>query len=406
MIENSCPGGVSSNKTGYYISYGNHLLKLDEDGNPLSGAKFEYSSMNEDVSYSFRQEEDFDAYYIPSQNKKVGEEDALKWLPKNIQDVYNSISSWEDLSIYFPKAELKGKRDNTFIDFGYNDCVNSSGYTENLSIMIPVKLKEVKSPVGYQKTDMISFARATLLFNFDENDLLTSKHIAIEFNPEMPLFELDSDVSYMDYVTNYSSIADFLYDHYDVSSTGCDMVREKATSYDLEKSSMDYCIGTPVVYDEEGDVSLSIDTTAEEKHEVSILEDSKIEARVYLKNNGNASSGDNIILTKIPDTVYIDSRTISDGGVFDKNARTITWNLEYMDPYSEKEFTFDIIGESSGTYIFKSSVESELSSLVTSPELKVNVLNNPKTGGFSLLFFIITIFSILLFYTRKKVRKS
>ena len=342
MIENSCPGGISSNKTGYYISYGNHLLKLDEEGNPLSGAKFIYSSMNEDVSYSFKQEEDFNAYYIPSQNKKVEDDDALKWLPKNIQDVYTSISSWEDLSIYFPKVELKRKKD-TFIDFGYNDCVNSSGYTENLSIMIPVKLKEVKSPIGYQKHDMISYARATLLFNFDENDLLSSKHIAIEFNPEMALFEFDSNVSYMDYVTNYSSIADFLYDHYDVSSTGCDMVREKATSNDLEKSSMDYCIGIPVVYDEEGDVSLSIDTTAEGKHEVSILEDSKVEAKVLLKNNGNASSGDNIILTEIPDAVYIDYRTISDGGVFDKNARTITWNLEYMDPYSEKEFTFDII---------------------------------------------------------------
>lgn len=407
MEQYSCPGGVSSSKTAYYIQYGNNLLKLDSDDESfLMGAKFQYTSMDEKVSYSFRQEEDFSSYYVPSQNKKVLESDALKWLPKKIQDIYQSIQSEEDLSYYFPKVEVRGQK-SSFIDFGYNDCVNSSNsmYTENLSIMIPIKLKEERSPIGYQKQDMVSFARATLLFNFNSNNQLISKNIAIEFHPDMPLFPYDSSVSYMDYVTGYSTIADYLYDNYPLSSTGCDVLKEeKAVSENMDSSSQGLCIGTPVVWDEVGDVSLSIDNTIEEKHDVTISKNRSTSTKVLLKNQGNASTGDTIIQTEIPKDVSVDSHTISDDGVYNKQDHTITWNLEYLDPYSEKEFTFHIVGDKEGDYTFLSHVEDDqVEGIVSSPSLYLHVVDNPKTSGFSIFFFLILFISLIVSFTHKKL---
>ena len=385
-----CSSSVDATKS-QYIDYNTQSFKkTDKQFNQeLLGAEFAYSSLDNQVLYYVRMQYENGFYRIPAQSKNVNVSDASLFLPSLIRNAFDSIQTYDDYLEYI---------DDTAFGLG-NDCLakERGQRTEMVHMVIPVKFHEIKSPVGYQKSDMITWANANLIFRFNEEGNLLNKNVLLEFSPYFELFEYDASVSYESYVTSEYSFLDYLYDEAIYSAYKCD-----GSFYDepIEVRKSRYCYEYyPVIEDEKGDVSLKIDNTVEDQHEISISKDSTLKSKVLITNTGNASSGNNIIETILPEEIVVDPTSISDHGVYHKDTHRITWNLDYFDSNAQEDFTFKIIvdGDQTANYQFYSTITSDqIEERVSSPEAMIHVLNNPKTSCFSLLFFILFLFVSLL----------
>ena len=395
-----CSPSADSTKSQYIVYYTHEFKKTDSIHNEiLNGAKYVFRSMNDSVSFPMRLLEEDDRYIIPTQSKNSMMNEMIEWLPSSLKQDILSISDYNSYMDYANSHE-----------YGWGDSCPKltkarSNFSTYLHLTIPVQFKETKAPAGYQKKDYLTWADATILFNFDENDRVFSREMVLDFAPDFDLFEIDSSINYMDYVTSEYSFLDYIYDNGILSSTECgghyqDEVMEVR---DMKKEISCYN-RYPVIEDEVGEVHLKIDQTIQNTHDITVSHDGVLNSEIVVSNVGNASSGNNIIQTVLPKNIEVDTLSITDQGVYDKASRTITWNIDLLDSLGEEKLNFNIYVDDDhlGTYKLNSTISSDQEELITSKDVLLHIFDNPKTSSFSILFFLFLFIIFLLSFLYKK----
>ncbi len=354
--------------------------------NNLEGAKFSISSLNNQVQIEITQNYNDGVYEIPNQSIESQYQDLIQFLPSDIVNELNQINSYNELQLYAQ-------------NHGYNlsdYCTWDEGYCSYIGFEIPVKLKEVRSPIGYQKTDYILPAYTRIYFNFkDGSDIVNNKQVDIEIFK----YELSQYNNSISLEQNYSNF----FDHDSYYSYECDGVY-----YNKYSEQSDYCdIYYPLVEDDVGEVVLRLEDTIEGKKEYNTTDDTKATYKIHAINSGTASSGNNQVSITIPKELTIDTASISDHGVYNPDNRQITWIIDYLDNETDEEVTFDIIIPSGtkGTFKLSSQITNGQDATTIAEDTTVNVINNPKTGTGNYLLFILVILiisSALYLNLRKK----
>ena len=389
---------VPMNKYRYSISFGkvDAISKL-----PLSTAQFEV--MSYDRSYKFKSSVDVeDGVYLIEDDISVvnnfglteydvSYEELLQLIPDAYRDIINSINNIDDYNNYSENNSL----------FSYDNNCNIGMY----SFHLPIRVEEVKSPLGYQKSSFIIPSVVTVSFRFDEsNNNLLSKTIVIKENYRA-YFKDDANIGNITYSANTDNFHSYMLENGVFLSGYCD------GNYTNNYYSCYPYYEFPVLEDEVGQVVLSVENTIQDEHNVSLSGDNRVQYKVLVSNTGNASSGNNVVQTSIPKGLDVIENTISDDGVYTTNNRTITWNIDYLDPYGEEELTYDVIVsyKSIGTYKTISNISSDQQlDIVESEPAVLKVINNPKTGQivFVTELFIIFLVIAVIYSLYKKISKD
>lgn len=379
-----------NNLSGLEISA--RIKKVADDGESiLDGAHFVLSSVDGEVKAPIsRQSTDSGVTSLvgqPSLNNY------LKLLPRNIRDKISAVRTYDDVISF-----AKGISGNDFTYIEYANSYHTILATGNRSVMVemdvPILLEEERSPAGYQKTNVVLTVDARIYFDIQDNsENISEVKASYSIFPENNMYKFNKNIDYDNIVTS--------------SNTMSELLRGDLLSYDddQEKCSSSSSAGTlcePVFYvvDEEGDVVLETNNTVNDEHRVLAKKNAELPAKTTVVNSGNASSGNNIITTIIPDGFRVEAETVEAGGRYDESTNTITWNLSYLDPESEAEFSYSIIvpeAVGGGDYVFRSSArsdqfnaESKASELILTVEndsapkhedaSNAGIANNPATG--------------------------
>ncbi len=140
---------------------------------------------------------------------------------------------------------------------------------------------------------------------------------------------------------------------------------------------------------------------------------------INIKNTGDGYSENNIVSTFVPKGLEVDTHTISDNGIYDKDKNIIVWNLDELGPNDDYTFNYyakvavenltEYIGNS---YITSSQIQEKIESgdTIVSIENKINAtdtIKNPKTGtGVSMIIVLIVLLVSSSAYILLKRKKS
>ena len=393
---------------------GTLFKKIDSNTkNNLEGAKFSISSLNNKVQIEVTQNYNDGVYEIPNQSIESQYQDLIQFLPSDIVNELNQINSYNELQLYAQ-------------NHGYNiwqACTWDEGYCSYIGFEIPVKLKEVRSPIGYQKTDYIIPAYTIIYFNFEDgSDVVNNKQVVIDvetytlyqYNNQISVtqyFEHVSDTTeeYSDLVEllNSNNLEDFLESN-NYYSYECDGVY-----YNKYSEQSNYCdVYYPLVEDDVGEVVLRLDDTIEGKKEYNTTDNTKATYKIHAINSGTASSGNNQVSITIPKELTIETTSISNKGVYNSDNRQITWTIDYLDNEIDEELTFNIIIPSGteGSFKLSSQITNGQDATTIAEDTIINVNNeviNPKTGTGNYLLFILVvlIISSALYLNLRKKKK-
>lgn len=353
------------------------------DFSNLLNAQFKLTSTDGTYTFASRQEYDeYDNFYnINSNNSNLNYDELFNLLPNNIKEIVSSINTLDDYNTVMNTYDLR---------FNQIDTNNSGTYDNrdcyHMSFTYPVLLKEVMSPPGYQKQDTIVLSEVEFTFTFDENNNIKAKGIDIH-GYRNGYFYYDSNLNLNSNINTYDYYVEYLHTNAEALNIGCGDTYPYSPSNIFEVCSDSYT----VIEDDIGEVVLTIDNTVNDKHEYTTNGNSRVEYKVIVSNNGNASSGNNIVKTVIPKEIEVLTNTISDDGVYTNNDRTITWNIDYIDPHSNEELTYSVNVPSNkiGKYTITSNVNSNQQlDIVESAPAVLNIVSNPTTGN---IFFLIMI---------------
>ncbi len=391
---------ISNYEIGIFVN------KIDsEDGNVLDGANFIISTLDGNFVFETNQEKgsfpqrsrdklynimekdsltedesDGKAYHITG-NKTLSNDELYNILPQSIKNLYDSINTVDDFYNIIDGVEYK---------MGYSSCklwVDEEDIARhtvlNTYVYFPIKIVETKSPINYQKTEVVYAAIANLYFNYKENeDVIDNKQIQITIT-SYNYYKYDNSVNYMDYVTDSTSLYEYL--------------ENNAEKYD------------GFIPNEKGTIDLKIDNTIENKYIYETGTNKRFTYKIIIENEGTASSGNDEIKIVVPKELEVYEDSISDDGKFNSKKNEIIWKLDYIDSNEKKELSFDIKApsNSAGEYTLISSLNNNESSL-NAPKITLKVkgkasnsdtIKNPDTGvsDYSSIMFIVIILSIGLY---------
>jgi hypothetical protein len=319
--------------------------------------------------------------YFMKSEKTLPANELYNILPQSIQDLYDSINTIEDFDNNINGEYIVGSSNCT------NRWEDEEGVAHNTTlktyVYFPVKIVETKSPINYQKTEVIVPAVANLYFNYKEDeDVINNKQIQIIISANS-FYKYDKSINYFDYVNGSVSFINYL------------------------DSNVEY-YGSDIP-DEKGTIDLKIDNTIENKYIYETGTNKRFTYKIIIENEGTASSGNDEIKIVVPKELEVYEDSISDDGKFNSKKNEIIWKLDYIDSNEKKELSFDIKApsNSAGEYTLISSLNNNESSL-NAPKITLKVkgkasnsdtIKNPDTGvsDYSSIMFIVIILSIGLY---------
>lgn len=140
---------------------------------------------------------------------------------------------------------------------------------------------------------------------------------------------------------------------------------------------------------------------------------------INIKNTGDGYSENNIVSTFVPKGLEVDTHTISDNGIYDKDKNIIVWNLDELGPNDDYTFNYyakvadeNLTEYISNSYITSSQIQEKIESgdTIVSIENKINAtdtIKNPKTGtGVSMIIVLIILLVSSSAYILLKRKKS
>lgn len=359
---------------------------IDKNDNSfLPNAEYEITTI--DNKYKFDVEQvvyEEDEYYSIIGRKDTTADELSEILPNKIKRIYDDINTYEDYIEIENNTRFKHNLESDFCYYWVdNDGNNYNGQSIKLSAIVPLKIKEVKSPIGYQQKELLILVNVDMFFNYRNSDgIVDNKQVIISTVPNSSIFfEYNSSIKYNDYVNDPSSIVDYL------------------ESINVEEYNH-------IIPNEQGTTDLKIDNYIENKYEYKTISNKKISYKIVVNNDGTASSGQYNIKVHIPKELEIDEQSITNNGVFNKENREIIWALDYINPHAEMIYNFAIMvpNNAIGDYSIASILyDNNLNISAPKTILKVDddltdesQIKNPNTENkiFRVVLLAITIFGL------------
>lgn len=336
-------------------------------------------------------------------------ENTVSLLPDMFKEELDSYQNYQDF-----------RNSWIFEKFGY---VSGSYVSNSYYIYVPIRIVETKSPIGYKAMDMTTFLRFDIEYsNRNEEEL----NIEVSHSTQMPVFYNTIEFD----VTNYNNYKYDLLESYQSSSDLLD--RRCGEQIIAGPSTFDenYCSDFAYFFEnEEGVIKLEISNTVNNLTKFNASSNKNLEYKIYVKNTGDAPSGNNVITTNVPDKVIVDESSISDAGIYNKKKNIITWNIERIDNKEQVVVSYKALAPdtASGEELIGNSmvlsaqqtIETYSNNTIVSLDKIVEIINNPNTGTsmiyipntnigmpISILFIILIVMSITSMVIMNRIKKK
>jgi hypothetical protein len=296
----------------YYDKYDRiSIIKINDSNKVLYGAEYKIETYyGKTIPGKLRTNSSGASIYILDSDFFSSYENAISILPDSFKNELNGYTSYND----FINGSLYEK---------YH--FESGNPTKEIDFYIPIKVMETKAPAGYKKLDMTSFLRFNVVYRSDGT--LTAE---ISHSGGMPVFynHINFDYTNLDHY-KYNYVNSFN------NTTTSDLLKRKCGEEIISgpaEFNDNYCSDYAYYFvNDEGEVKLVIEDTVNGVKKYDATTDKKLVYKIEVTNTGNAGSGNNEIVTHVPDEVEVLANTISDGGIYSKDEHTITWNIDFID---------------------------------------------------------------------------
>lgn len=448
--------------SGTTLVYNDEIIKQDMNSNHLDGATFVLKDINDSIQIKYSSDYDGrhrlnitesvpcrcsggggartksfikndDNLIVDKLAKNISTNNALSSIEKLVIKQFDNISSYEDLKqkvsdVYcreYTGWHAYGQTTGSYIDKNsikidkLADHYYGSGTYAYCSkgIVYPMIVEETIAPKGYIKSNkyvVLLPIDVTFYENYDGNDIDINYPQMLD-GISMEYYNYDSNYDYSKmYKLSNDEITNFK-EKYLVTGMNSDEYCEPVVcetvigAYCPKK-----CYPTDhVIKNSPGEIKLSLTNSINGSDSTTVKKGEKVKYRAQLKNSGTAASYNNVITTVVPpDIEYIDG-SASNGGTYNDEDRTITWDIYSLDAGESTDLSYDatVIRNTNIDKIqLRSSVVSDqVQNKVDSAPAIINVKGgfvNPNTG--SLISIIMSLMTIILFlfmnfkYFRKK----
>ena len=360
------------------------IVKGEEES--LKGAEFIVTSLDKRYTFASTQSFENEMYKIIGGNQTPTSV-LYNILPSNIKTIYDSINTLSDFDTVLNNTDF------TYLDLSCvmwcedeNTCHDNK--TRLITFLLPVRLVETKTPIGYKKGDFVFTLEVGIYFNYkDGEENIDNKQIKIYIpqrrSNSIYFYEYNDQENYYDHVTSYHSVETYIGEHY------------------YGNDNYIYNYATPA--------ELKIENFIEGKTTYDTTSDTVVSYRIVVSNEGGQTSESNIVRISIPKKLEVDESSISNNGMYDEETNEIIWTFNELGGFSSIELYFDIIvpKDVNGEYKIGSSVSNSITT-VTANKNKLKVsdpVSNPNTGDNDAVFIILmllVISSMSLVYVNKK----
>ena len=396
------------------------FFKVNENNEVLKDGIYELYSVDGEASGIVLEPNSYGRYVLNSSlDDYILEGDVSLLLPNVVKELISSINSSDDIV--------------TLEEYDFNHYINtySGNIVYNRNMNIPVILKQIKGDVGYKNQSITFEASLNIYFVFDKNtneiierysyfglNNLIDDFILGEVGP-ITSFEQLSEIEYTSNINDNDGEACLNTEYGVIATTNCRV----GESYG---STTFYMVPYYVV--EAGEVKFEVENLVNGMAKYNASKDKKLEYTVKVKNVGNAASGENVIKSYVPKEVEVIEGKISNGGVYNKNDHTITWNVDYIEIGEVLSVSYEAKApeEAGGKELIgKSSIQSgqvltevySTNTIVTLDRI-VEIIDNPNTGTMVyiantnigvpisvLVMFVIALFAVIVVLI-KKMKKT
>ena len=308
------------------------FMKVDPSYKVLKGEEYElvsldgkystglYTKEEEYGDYHFEHQEYFDSgheryiYPLPS-------EEAIKLIPKPILDEIYKIETIDDL-------EAMRNANNSL--FPFNNYGGSKYYEGKTRI--PLRFRNTKTLLGYKKTDFVVLGDLVVDYFYDNANNIIKKRIDIRsfgvsdviYNREFPTINSLDDIAL--YLEQYDKLTCMNTDDQEIiimdpSAEVCHKT--------IDTMSGSY-IYVPYFVAEKGTINFKIENTVNGLAKYNASKGKNLKYEVRIKNIGNSPSSGNVLVSNVPKKIIVDEDKISNGGIYNKNDSTITWNFDLI----------------------------------------------------------------------------
>lgn len=355
------------------------FFKVSPNNKILTNQQFELSSIDGKGTGFFTNISDYGTYNI-NWYDNTSSESTLSFvenvLPDFVIDELSTVHTRDDL--------------NKFNAYGSNFNIYGNDYSTNISFVLPVRLKQTITEEGYKKKDIVVLAEVEVVYYYDDSNNIYRKSLEFEiWNSEIGMMYNNEigDLKTMNDLNNF--ISDDLEDACLNSANGRIITNYRRCTESNMLFSSEYFM-VPYFIDEEGTVKLEITNTVNNLAKYNASDNKKLEYKICVKNTGDISSTNNVIVSYVPKGIEVDLKSISNSGTYNKSDNTITWNIDLIEEGKEIELSYKAMAPSTANgneLIGKSSVISDQvktkvysnDTIVTLDKI-VEIIKNPKTG--------------------------
>ena len=290
-------------------------------------------------------------------------------------------------------------------------------------------IEEIKTPQGFEKTNIIVPMKVTLAYTVNADDTLSlssgyaeQESNLLMYNPEIDYSDVADVYAKVDnthvfplaqecnasegYWHNYSCNAPTVYNN--INSVGragtvCkSVVVDKTSSEDLNKK-------------------VTIESFVNGKKEVNVQKSEEVTIQVKVYNGSKTPLYTNKVVSKLPKDFTLVEGSVLKNGTYDDSTRTVTWNYDYLDSMDSEIFSYKVKAPdtvNNGTTVKTSATLTSYGDTVplVSDEATVGLgdepitnndnVVNPKTGSITeqLVVVILTISIVATLFVARRTR--
>ena len=447
--EDECGSRQTLAKIGVYKD---KIMKVDGEGNLLSGAQFILHDPKNKVSIMYEEQSpgihELSMYYSRCLYTPLSYSTDDKPVLKKLSNSMTSNSAGEMLSqvvisqfdnIYYIEDWDRAVKDYT--PGSYEETTNSNGNTTRKThILFPMFIDEVETPQGYAPAKR----KVVLLSGVVEISYYSYGYI---YNK---VFKYTNDVYYYNQ-TYYEYDKDYNYNKmYSLNNDDWIVFQEKYTNDDFIEDCHDenICLFTGDIYYDneytpsscgfeyvcdkthkivnvEGNVVLELTNSINDNDSIAATRGDTVQYKSVIKNTGNIASYNILVKTIVPEELEYIKNSANFGGVYDPDTRTVTWDISKLDAGNEAELKYKAtvatdVADLGSIQLRSVATSDEYPNEIDSGEVTIEVqkkstafvenatevIKNPKTGSLiSTILCLLSmgiVFMLNYFYQKKR----
>ena len=446
--EDECGSRQTLAKIGVYKD---KIMKVDGEGNLLSGAQFKLHDPKNKVSIMYDElspgNHELSMYYslciyFPinyyMDNKPVLEKLSNQMTSNSAGEMLSQVVISQFDNIYYIEDWDRAVKDYT--PGSYEETTNSNGNTTRKThILFPMFIDEVETPQGYAPAKRkVVLLSGVVEISYYSYGYIYNKNFMFDkiyyFN--QTYYEYDKDFNYnkMYSLNNDEWIAfqeKYSSDDYTEDCHDEEICRYRDdiyynNQYDSGSCNMEYvCDKIHKIVNVEGDVVLELTNSINGTDSVSVTRGDTVQYRTLIKNTGNIPSYSILVKTIVPEELEYIKNSANFGGVYDPDTRTVTWDISKLDAGNEAELKYKAtvatdVADLGSIQLRSVATSDEYPNEIDSGEVTIEVqkkstafvenatevIKNPKTGSLiSTILCLLSmgiVFMLNYFYQKKR----